>query len=196
MKTSLVFALAATSVSARLGFGSCPKIQLQQNFDADRHAGKWYEAKRDKLFAWEMGQECGTQNYRKNASGNYDLYFRAYFWMMAFQYMGVGGELKRCGTSSDWTCQATMGKESEKEYPIDILATDYDNWSVMYACMDMGAMHAKWIGISDRNGAITPDQLAAAEASIAAQLPDFDLSDWSMWNTSQKDCKYDWNTWE
>ena len=187
MKTSLVFALAATSVSARLGFGSCPKIQLQQNFDADRHAGKWYEAKRDKLFAWEMGQECGTQNYRKNASGNYDLYFRAYFWMMAFQYMGVGGELKRCGTSSDWTCQATMGKESEKEYPIDILATDYDNWSVMYMCSEplgKGFIYNQYLQINDRQGLGTKANLAPAHAAIKAILPDFDLSGWSMYNTS------------
>ena len=108
MKTSLVFALAATSVSARLGFGECPKVQLQQNFDGDRHAGKWYEAKRDKLFAWEMGQECGTQHYQKNDRGNYDLSFRAYVWMMAFQYVSVGGELRYCGSSDDWTCKANM----------------------------------------------------------------------------------------
>ena len=142
-----------------------------------------------------MGQECGTQAYRKNARGNYDLYFRAYFWTMAFQYLGVNGELSQCGTSNDWTCQVSMAG-SETLYPWGILATDYDNWSVMYTCMDMGAMHVKWLSISDRRGAITSDQLAAAEAAITAQLPDFDLSDWSMWNTSQKDCAYDWNKWE
>ena len=74
--------------------------------------------------------------------------------MMAFQYMGVGGELSQCGTSNDWTCQVSMA-ESETLYPWGILATDYDNWSVMYTCMDMGAMHVKWLSISDRNGAIT-----------------------------------------
>ena len=148
-----------------------------------------------------MGQECGTQNYRKNDRGNYDLYFRAYVWMMAFQYVGVGGELRQCGTSNDWTCKATMGSNKYSTDPddlssINILATDYDNWSVMYVCKEMGLMHAKWLAISDRRGAITPTQLAQAEAAITAQLPEFDLSDWSMWNTSQKDCKYDWNKWE
>ena len=145
MKSQIVFALAAaTSVSARLGFGECPKIALQPNFEADRHGGKWYEAKRDKLFAFEMGQECTTQNYRKNLDGTYGLYFRTYIWMMAFQYMGIGGKLSQCGTSNDWTCQATMGT-SESLSPISILATDYDNWSVMYVCTD--AMGMKELGL-------------------------------------------------
>ena len=117
---------------------------------------------------------------------------------MFFQYMGVGGELRQCGTSDDWTCQATMGpkKPDQKLSAINILATDYDNWSVMYVCSEMAGMHGKWLAISDRNGAITESQLADAEAAIAAQLPDFDLSGWSMWNTSQTGCTYDWNTWE
>ena len=201
MKTSILAALAASTVSARLGFGECPKVELQPNFDGERHAGQWYEAKRDKLFTWEFGQECGTQSYRKNSRGNYDLYFRAYVWMAGFSYVGAGGELRQCGTSNDWTCQATMGEDKyaadKKTSAINILATDYDNWSVMYVCSENGmGMHAKWLAISARTGKISDSALAEAEAAVAKQLPDFDLSNWSMWNTSHEDCEYDWNKWD
>ena len=93
---------------------------------------------------------------------------------------------------------ATMG-DSDKLYPINILATDYDNWSVLYACSDMlggDLMYGQWLSISTRDQApISEASLAAAHAAIKAELPDFDLSNLSMWNTSQENCKYDWNKW-
>ena len=61
--------------------------------------------------------------------------------MLFGDYVGIGGKLYECGTSTEGTCMATMGKEKEgevkKRSPIDILATDYDNWSVMYVCSDV-----------------------------------------------------------
>jgi hypothetical protein len=106
-----------------------------------------------------MGQECGTQNYQANSDGGWDLYFRAQFWMMFGEYAGVGGKLSECGTSTEGTCMATMG-DSDKKYPINILATDYDNWSVMYACSDMlggDLMYANWVGISTRSSDPIPE---------------------------------------
>ena len=56
-------------------------------------------------------------------------------------------------------------------------------------------MWGNWLGISTRyNTPITDSDLAAAEAAIRAQLGnDYDLSEFAMWTTSHKDCKYDWD---
>ena len=89
--------------------------------------------------------------------------------------------------------------DSDKRYPIDILATDYTNWSVMYACSNLlggDLMYANWLSISTRdNSPISETDLAAAHAAIRAQLPTFDLTNFAMWNTSQKNCDYDWAKW-
>ena len=111
MKTALMTMALIAATDARMGFGVCPKADMQANFDAAAHSGQWYEHQRDALFTFEMGQECGTQNFKLAADGtSWDLYFRAQFWMMFGSYMGVGGNLTECGTSSEWTCQATMGE--------------------------------------------------------------------------------------
>ena len=202
MKTTLMTMAAIAAVDARMGFGQCPAVDSESNFDMSRHEGKWFEQQRDKLFTFEMGQECGTQIYRANAAGNYDLYFRAEIPMMFGQYVGVNGEMSQCGQipTSEGSCMATMNG-GDKKSPIKILATDYDNWSVLYACMDMvggDLMYANWLSISTRtNAPISEEHLMAAHAAIRAQLPLFDLSNWAMYNTTQgRSCQYDWNIWE
>lgn len=198
MKFSAITIALMGAVDARMGFGSCPQINTQLNFDGSRHAGQWYEHQRDKLFTFEMGQECGTQNYRANNEGGWDLYFRAQFWMLFGEYAGIGGKLSECGSNDQGTCLATMG-DSTTKYPIDILATDYENWSVMYACSNLlggDLMYAQWLSISTRdNQPISQANLDAAHNAIKAQLPDFDLSSFAMHNTNQNNCKYDWNKW-
>ena len=60
MKTALATLAIIGATEARMGFGKCPEVQTVQNFDGTRHEGNWYEQQRDKLFTYEMGQECGT----------------------------------------------------------------------------------------------------------------------------------------
>lgn len=85
----------------------------------------------------------------------------------------------------------------EKLSPINVIATDYDNWYVLYACSDLlggNMMYGNWLSINTRyNTKITDEHKAAAEAAILAQLPGYDLSNFAMWNTSQEKCEYDWS---
>ena len=54
--------------------------------------------------------------------------------------------------------------ETDNTAPINVLATDYDNWSVSYQCSYNGAgLHFKSVSIWDRKGAITDAQLKQAE---------------------------------
>lgn len=151
MNTKTVLALTASAImtaDARMGFGACPAVNNVLTLDNAAFAGKWYEIKRDASFTYEMGQECETQEYKLNADGNLDLYFRAMFPMMAFTYQGVDGTLFNCEDSlaNEATCQASMAK-SEELYPFSILATDYNNWAVHYNCMESMGMHMSWLNI-------------------------------------------------
>ena len=151
MNTKTVLALTASAImtaEARMGFGACPEVSTVQSLDNAKFAGKWYEIKRDASFTYEMGQECETQEYKLNADGDLDLYFRAMFPMMAFTYQGVDGTMYKCGDelASGATCEVSMAK-SEELYPFNILATDYDNWAVHYNCMEGLGMHMSWLNI-------------------------------------------------
>ena len=117
---------------------------------------------------------------------------------MMFQYIGIGGEMSECGTSTTGTCRATMGSKSDKKTDLDILATDYDNYSIIYTCKEqMGGMsHVSWLNISSREQTMSDEDLAKVHEVISEQLPEFDLSGWTMHNTRQGGkCEYDWDTW-
>ena len=85
----------------------------------------------------------------------------------------------------------------DKKSPINVIATDYDNWYVLYACSDLlggDFMYGNWLSINTRyNTPILKEHRDAAEAAIRAQMPEYDLSDFAMWETSHKDCEYDWS---
>ena len=85
MKTIAILSLLGAA-NGRLSFGTCPEVNLQSNFDANAYGGKWYEIKRDKIFTFEMGQECVTENFTPDGNGNHNLYFRGWFWMAFFTY--------------------------------------------------------------------------------------------------------------
>ena len=146
-----------------------------------------------------MQQECVTHNYCAKPDNKFDFYYRGWFWMMGYQ--GVGGDVEQCGNSptNDWTCKSNfyMPAPMDKQYEFNVLATDYDNWMVRYTCMDMigsEIMWGNWLAINTRyNEPIREADLKAAEAAILAQMPDFDLSEFAMWSTSHKDCKYDFS---
>ena len=182
---AVVSALALFGADARMSFGDCPKPNLQSNFDVNAYDGKWYEIKRDSVFMFEMGQECVTEHFQPDGNGDHTLYFRGWFWQMFFQYMGVEGKMY-CNTGSDSTCEVTMA-ESEKRVPFNILRTDYNNWAVNYFCTPMmgGTMKMEWLNILSRDTTLSSSLLADAEAVIKAELPDFDISDWTMRKTQQ-----------
>ena len=54
MKTALLTLAAIGVTEGRMGFGSCPKMSYQPNFDMNRLMGQWYEQRRDKLFTFEF----------------------------------------------------------------------------------------------------------------------------------------------
>ena len=197
-----LLASAIAAANARMWFGECPAFRPQENFDNERFAGKWYEVERDPWFPMEMmtmGWSCTTQNYRSTGSGNLDLYYRAFTWTMG-GYGGIGGDTTPC-TDDTCTWMVSMkpeGKETTGRSPINILATDYDNWQVMYVCGSMmnDAMNMQWVLISSREQTISEQHKAEAYAAIEERLPGFALGwPWMVETKQGGDCQYDWTLW-
>ncbi len=198
MKFAAALALAI-GTDARMWFGGCPAVPKVDSLDSARFAGPWYEIERDAIFPMEMGQECETQNYRLNDQGTLDLYFRA---EIMWNYGGIGGTMDCNNASQEGTCKATMkpeGKEPiEGDGTIDILATDYENWQVMYVCGEMlwGAGNMQWVLISSRQPTLSDEHLAEAYAAIENSLPGFALGwPWMHYTRQGESCNYDWNKW-
>ena len=186
---------------ARMWFGGCPNIPLVENFDAERFAGKWYEIERDAIFPMEMGQECVTHNYKYVGNNSLDLYFHANAWIMGGE-MGIGGNMDCSAASANGnTCMTKMypedpSKQKDTRSPIDIIATDYENWQVMYVCGEMlwGAGFMQWVLINSRQPTLSPEHLAQAYAAIENALPGFALGwPWMHYTQQGDNCSYDWS---
>ena len=182
--TALAAILGTTD--ARMGFGACPTDITFQTIDQDQFAGTWYEVQRDALFPMELGAECVTSVYKKNAEGGMDYFYRGYYWSMFFQYMGVGGSLSDCdkGTPDTWSCKSTMNvsksddKSKDTSYPFKIISTNYDRWAIMYSCLapmgDMMSMDFVWI--YSRTQTLTDDEMAEVRSVIRSQMPVYNLT--------------------
>jgi lipocalin len=71
---TLTMALALLGVSmAAYSSGSCPKIQLQENFDATKYVGTWFEHARDKGMPWESGN-CQQARYSLKEDGSLKVF--------------------------------------------------------------------------------------------------------------------------
>ena len=61
-------ALYGGYIASRVIFGSCPKVELQKDFDLERYLGVWYEMKRSESVTFEKGT-CVTARYSLLDSG-------------------------------------------------------------------------------------------------------------------------------
>ena len=78
MNKILLSTFAIIGTEARMSFGACPEMTYQENFDMNAFSGKWYELERDKIFTWEFGQECVTENFMPTSDDGaaQSFYFR------------------------------------------------------------------------------------------------------------------------
>ena len=195
---SFAVALLLNMVSAKMGFGPCPQVDTMTDLDEARFAGNWYEVSRDSTPFMEVGYECTTQQFVLNDDGDLDFYFRANFLHPLSGYNGIGGTTKNCGTSDEWTCQAympTTSARADKLYPLTFLDTDYDNYAISYACMDMmwDSMHYEYWNILARDTTLAAEHQATAEAKIYEKVPGTDINWFTKHVTEHWWCTYDWS---
>ncbi|XP_049888899.1 apolipoprotein D-like isoform X1 [Epinephelus moara] len=148
--------------------GRCPKPAVQENFDAARYLGKWYDIQR-LPHTFQKG-ECCTANYSLKSPG----------------VVGVlNKELLADGTINSISGSAMAKDPSEPAKlsvsffafsppaPYWVLSTDYDNYSLVYSCTDLGVVHVEFAWIMSRQPTLpeeTMEELHSTLSSIGVRV--------------------------
>ena len=167
MNKAAIFALGMLGAAeARMGEGSCPTgVTYMDNFEPARFAGKWFQVESDSVHRWASESSCVTQEYAMNADGNLDLYFRGNY---NGGYRGINGTLYDCETG---TCQATMGSRTDRRWPFEFFATDYENYHISYHCYERDGQFSEFLSVNSRQAGLSPRLNDLIRATVAERLP-------------------------
>ncbi|XP_069959887.1 apolipoprotein D-like [Cherax quadricarinatus] len=145
MIVSLVCLLSHAQVFFR---GNCPKTPIIINFDWNRYLGSWYEQERYFVGYQTVGR-CWRGTYLQDRhSGKISV--KLHFWDVVFSrpnMISVGVIQKRPYRAPNhltYTLPGVPGFEDNYE----VLATDYDNWTLEYTCSErqpFGHTRIAWI---------------------------------------------------
>jgi hypothetical protein len=83
----------------------------------------------DSSFPWGGMSDCSFTQYSANNAGSYDLWYGARSFWKGFS--GVKGEVVDVDGEAPYQ---TMPDFNDKKLPFNVLATDYENYLVMYSC--------------------------------------------------------------
>jgi len=129
MFKKIVFATLALVglVNAGITTGSCPAPALQENFDAVKYMGTWWEQARDAGMPWESN-DCQQARYSLNADGTVKVHNS--------QYNPEKDQIEEAYATA--TFNGAQGKVKFFEYApagdYRVLATDYENYVLVYSC--------------------------------------------------------------
>ncbi|CAG4983785.1 unnamed protein product [Colias eurytheme] len=136
-----------TTVNAQVVLpGGCPDVAAMTDFIPSRYLGKWYEV--EKYFAiFELGGKCITATYSEKDNGAIAVHNQ-----QVNTYSGVKSGILGVAVQVSRSDEAKLSVRFPS-LPVDIpapywvLETDYDNYSLVWSCMDLGFMHTEiaWI---------------------------------------------------
>ena len=203
MKITYLAAIALTA-HAMPHFGACPDVPGVENFSmadfaapSEGHdAAKWYERERDPWFMFEMGQECGTQEYFYDADAD-ELHFYFRYTMLGMG-MGIPGKMK-CDTEGKCKLQMWINGEYTEESDnavFQIIAYESGKYAVMWSCMEMMGEWGgfTWLNVLQRENPMDLDQVEDAYETIKGKVPTYVPLGWPMthMDTQGDSCSYDW----
>ena len=202
IKIITIFALLLlTTVSADLGWGSCPKPKVLSYFDVKRAAGNWFETKIDNTNLMEiLFWRCTQEDYTLKLAPNDDTYqiFTPYKgWFGEYNTFGQDAQLQfqfanGTGTVNFLGTPGTSGLELF-DFPFLVLDTDYNNFIIIYSCFNFGAIYLDAIWVMNRTPQPSQHVWNLVDSSLKWQkqkygLP-YNLKD--LYTTTQEDCVYD-----
>jgi apolipoprotein D and lipocalin family protein len=146
---SLIFGLfvLSVSVSAVFSWGSCPQTTLQKDFDLKNYMGTWYEIVRTIDFPYEHGT-CSQAEYRILDNGyvrvnNSEIVDNKLSYVIGKAYCedGIGQCYVKFFDLAPWG-----------DY--EVIATDYENYSIVFGCTSIGIAHWKYGWVLSRDSSL------------------------------------------
>ncbi|KAK9889509.1 hypothetical protein WA026_004790 [Henosepilachna vigintioctopunctata] len=163
-----VFLVCFYGVKSQVPFlGPCQHIETVKGFDAARYMGRWYEAERYFAF-FEIGGKCVTADYQLN-NGSVDVFNRQIN-EGSGEPTSIKGIARIVGRSDEGKLNVRFPSlPVQFDAPYWVLDTDYENYALVWSCVDFGLFNAKnaWILTRARNP--TPDIIQKVH-SIADKL--------------------------
>eukprot|EP00347_Sterkiella_histriomuscorum_P020537 403337426 len=169
-------------VSAGPVFGSCPTLKLQDNFDATKYIGVWYEQSRDKAIPFEHF-DCNQALYGLIQTG---------LSVHNTEFNNQTGMIQSAiGTAScnGAQCQVQFNpKAPAGDYRV--LSTDYDNYSIVYSCVDIfGFSKVQFIWLLTRTPELSQEVLQNAKQIIKTEVPDYTFDNFHVTKQGEG-CQY------
>ncbi|KAM4605233.1 apolipoprotein D-like [Polymixia lowei] len=150
MKAIQVISLTLLSVLAAnaqvIMPGKCPKPAVQENFDAARYLGKWYDIQ--KLPDIFQEGECSTATYSLKSPGVVGVLNRAL--LADGTINSITGYAKAKDPSEPAKLSVTFF-EGSPPAPYWVLSTDYKSYTLVYSCTDYGTFHVDFAWIMSRS---------------------------------------------
>ncbi|KPJ07980.1 Apolipoprotein D [Papilio machaon] len=129
------------------GLGQCPTFGQLQNFDIDKMVGKWYEVERS-FYLMELSASCTELRVTLNDRGqlNIVIYTRNRWTCTHCMTRGVG-VLSHKGASSfryrvNKRVPYLIGRMLPGAGQYSILATDYDQFALIWSCTGLSVAHS------------------------------------------------------
>ncbi|KAE8290723.1 Apolipoprotein D [Larimichthys crocea] len=148
--------------------GRCPRPAVQPEFDAARYLGTWYDIQR-LPHTFQKG-ECSTATYSLKSPGVVGVLNRE---LLAD---GSISTISGSAMAKDPTEPAKLLVsffENSPPAPYWVLSTDYDNYSLVYSCTDLGILHVEFAWIMNRQPTMPEEiieELHSTLSSIGVQV--------------------------
>ena len=153
--------------SAGFAQGGCPKVPLQENFDVNRYVGVWYEAARDKNFPQEKF-DCNNAQYSLNDDNTLRVHNQEYDFTSG-KFSDIIGKASCNGPA----CKVDFNLGPVGDYRV--VATDYDNYAIVYSCTDLYLARAELTWVLSRKPQLSADAEVSVRAFLKERLPFYSL---------------------
>ncbi|XP_030017014.1 apolipoprotein D-like isoform X2 [Sphaeramia orbicularis] len=143
--------------------GRCPRPAVQKNFDAARYLGTWYDIQR-LPHSFQKG-ECSTATYSLKSPGVVGVLNRELL---------PDGSINTISGSAWAKDPSEPAKllvsffENSPPAPYWVLSTDYNSYSLVYSCTDLGVFHVDFAWIMSREPTLSEQTLTELRGTLSS----------------------------
>ena len=174
------------AVNGRISGEQCTNPALQQNFDATKYTGTWFNVAKDKTSPFENGN-CEQARYSINADGTLRVY-NSQFDNSTKEISTADGiatcKGPQCAVSFFWFSPSADYR---------VMWTDYENIALVYACNDLFLGKVDYVWILSRARHPEQQYIDKALSVLNERVPEFTPDNLS-WTYQGSACQYLSNT--